>query len=130
MSKIQIAFGIIVGLIATLGLLGILHFPAYIQIPFVTLFMAIWLFTGGIHAKQMLEKGLMDGFLKWAYAPLVACVILLDVVFNVIWGTLIFREWPQEWLFTDRVKRHMLYRDNATAHRWAVRLNYVDPGHV
>ena len=53
--------------------------------------------------------------------------IVADVVFNATWGTVIFRELPKEWLFTDRLKRH---RDNPRAARWIARVNLIDPGHV
>ena len=130
MNKMQTIFGALVGIAAVLGLFGLVQYPHYIQIPFVTIFMAIWLFTGGIHAKQMLKKGLMDSFLLWAYSPLVMAVLLLDVIFNVFYGSLIFREAPREWLFTQRVQRHMHDKDNHVARLWERRLNYIDPGHV
>ena len=142
MSKYQIVFGVIVGILAVLGLFGVIEFPAWIQVPFVSLFVAVWLFTGGIHAKQMFEAELLDDFLKWMYAPLVMVVILVDVFFNATWGWIIYREPPKEWLFTTRTKRHyytyippagmgpkMLHRYEA-AQRWAYRLNAIDPGHV
>lgn len=59
--------------------------------------------------------------------------LLADVLFNAIWGTLIFRELPKEWLFTDRLKRHWR-GENAKqigrAANWVHRVNLVDPGHV
>ena len=59
--------------------------------------------------------------------------VLADIIFNVILGTIIFRELPHETLFTDRVKRHW-YGDNKKqkdrAFIWQWRLNKIDPGHV
>ena len=72
----------------------------------------------------------MDSFLLWSYAPLVMRVLLLDVIFNVTWGTIIFRELPREWLFTQRVQRHMHDTDNHVVRLWARRLNFIEPGHV
>lgn len=63
--------------------------------------------------------------------------LLADIVFNAVWGTIIFRELPQwhkrELLFTSRLKRHW-YRgtpeNRARAKPWVKRLNAIDPGHV
>ncbi len=62
-----------------------------------------------------------------------------DVVFNATWGSVIFREAPQEWTFTERVKRHY-YADSAgstkafkryqAAEVWRRRINLIDPGHI
>ena len=40
-----------------------------------------------------------------------------DVIFNATWGTVIFRELPREWLFTDRLKRHWRGKDDARKER-------------
>jgi hypothetical protein len=133
MTKLQIAFGVVVGIAATIGLFGVVDYPSYVQIPFVSFFVAIWLFTGGIHAKQMVEKGEIDQLLLWVYSPLVMTVILVDVFFNLTWGTIIYRELPREFLFTTRTKRHIgdsAGRNYLAARRWAFRLNAIDPGHV
>lgn len=51
---------------------------------------------------------------RFAY-PLVVVFLFLDVLFNVIFGTWIFRELPQwhrgEWLMTGRLKRHIRSND-------------------
>ncbi len=58
---------------------------------------------------------------------------LSDVIFNATWGTIIFRELPHEWLFTERLKRHW-HGDNRLqkerAAPWVRRVNLIDPGHV
>lgn len=133
MTKAQIIFGVLLGAAVAAHYVGLLSLPDLLVFIINTFFLAIWLFTGGIHAKGMYERGKLDGFLKWAYAPLVVVVIVLDVVFNVIYGTVIYRETPREWLFTTRTKRHL---NNSIGHqfeaakRWAYRLNAIDPGHV
>ncbi len=133
MSKVQILSGVIVGILSFLGLFGIVDYPQYIQVPFVSLFVAVWLFTAGIHAKQMSDKGLLDNFFKWIYAPLVMVVILVDVVFNVIWGSVVYKEAPEEFLFTTRTKRHLKESKGKrleTALVWKRRLNAIDPDHI
>lgn len=52
-----------------------------------------------------------------------------DVIYNVVIGSFIFNERPQEWIFTDRIKRHVSDPD-APAHRFALVLNRYDEGHV
>ena len=71
------------------------------------------------------------------YIKVVAYVWLLigipaDVLFNVVWGTWIFRERPREWLFTHRVKRHVSKTDwrGKKAKLWAEMLNAIDENHV
>jgi len=59
--------------------------------------------------------------------------ILADVLFNAIWGTIIFRERPREYLFTSRLQRHWngpSAKQYARAAPWVARVNLIDPGHV
>lgn len=66
------------------------------------------------------------------YVALVLGVVA-DVVFNAVWGSIIFRELPREWLFTDRLKRHWHGGDDKQIKRaapWVRRVNAIDPGHV
>ena len=59
--------------------------------------------------------------------------VLADVAFNLVWGSVIFRELPREWLFTYRLKRHW-YGHSAVqrkrAQPWVFVVNTIDPGHV
>lgn len=58
--------------------------------------------------------------------------VVADCIFNATVGSVLFREPPKEWLFTQRVKRHLNSDDGRkkTAQAWATRLNKIDPGHV
>ncbi len=57
--------------------------------------------------------------------------LLSDVVFNLTWGTVIFREFPREWMFSDRVRRRMkLVPADRKAMYWSDILNAIDPGHI
>ena len=67
-----------------------------------------------------------------AYTALVLG-LLANVAFNVLWGSVIFREPPKEWLFSDRLKRHYRGADTEQSKRaepWVRRVNAIDPGHV
>jgi len=139
-TKLQMAYGLLGSLIVYAGFI-FFGYVAYTfhwialacYVVFITLFLAVWLFTGGIHAKGMFERGQIDPFLLRMYLPLLFVVLELDVTFNATWGTFIYRELPREWLFTTRTKRHITEskgRQLDAAKRWAFRLNAIDPGHV
>lgn len=54
-----------------------------------------------------------------------------DIAFNWVYGTWFFQEFPHEFLFSTRVKRH--YRMEPTsevAEYWAAYINKIDPGHI
>ena len=55
--------------------------------------------------------------------------VLQDVIYNIVIGSFIFWERPQEWLFTDRLKRMANDRPGPAA-RFAAVLNFFDEGHV
>jgi len=101
--------------------------------------------------EEIPHEGTRDVF-TLALVPLVVCFVLLDVAFNVTWGSYYFREWPKRGalLFTSRVEQH--YRtipytgpaqypvlapdwDDMTHQQqqavyWAEFLNGIDPWHV
>ena len=55
-----------------------------------------------------------------------------DVAFNITRGTLMFQEWPQEWLFSHRVQRLVDNQDwrGDKAREWAAAMNAADPEHI
>jgi hypothetical protein len=55
--------------------------------------------------------------------------LIQDIVYNVVIGSFIFMERPKEWIFTDRIKRHVQDPD-CPSHRFALVLNRFDEGHV
>lgn len=62
-------------------------------------------------------------------------MVLMDVTFQVTWGTYYFRERPREFFFSDRVRRHLHsdppgsdWRDEAL--HWKSELNARWPGHI
>lgn len=101
----------------------------------------------GIDYVRACGHELLADLLTLAFAPFVLTFGALDVLFNLFWGSVMFRELPREWLFTSRVERH--YRTCAYAgppdaptyvHAdtqrqceavyWADWLNEIDPRHV
>jgi hypothetical protein len=98
------------------------------------LLIAIWLGVHWSFMALMYAKTLpLSLYWKVHVYPLALIGIVLDVLFNLIFGTLMFRERPHEWLFTDRIQRHFNTssgRRHWLASFWARNLNLVDPGHV
>jgi hypothetical protein len=138
-EKKYLVFGLVFGVAVLLDLFQVFSFPSWVRWPVIIVFVGVWTFTAGIHAKGMWERGDIDSFFKWIYSPLIVVVLILDILFNLTVGTIVFRELPREMLFTTRVKRH--YRNVTregkpkgsnykTAVKWAIRLNWIDPGHV
>lgn len=99
----------------------------------VYLFVGSWLVLGALflgYPTVMRLKPMKDQ-LSWIVKVPVyfafAFGLLADVIFNATWGTVVFREFPKEWTFTERLKRH---KENPRAAKWIYRVNLIDPGHV
>jgi hypothetical protein len=92
-----------------------------------------WFFAYA-HAKHLKHEGIEHGTLITVGIMLyLGAGVVFDVLFNLTWGSIIFREVPKEFLFTARVQRHVssqYTRQRKIARKWAERLNRVDPGHV
>jgi hypothetical protein len=92
-----------------------------------------WFYIVAMAAKEKLRSGQMKS-LYWKVMLFPAAVfgVLLDVAFNVTFGVILFRELPQELLFSSRVQRH--YKTpggrGRMAEWWALRLNEVDAAHI
>lgn len=70
------------------------------------LFCMTWIFyLAFMNLKDNRDK-LTPG-LKKIMTPWLVVGLALDVVFNVIYGTIVFRELPRELLFTSRCQRHL-----------------------
>jgi len=106
---------------------------------FILLFIVPWLILGGIFFAYPTVYRLKDQKDEFGWIIKVPIYLWLvvgliaDILFNITWGTIIFRELPHETLFTDRLKRHW-YGDSSRQRRrakpWVRRVNLIDPGHV
>lgn len=101
--------------------------------------LASWLVLGGLFFAYPTVYRLKDERAEFGWVVKVPLYLWLlvgliaDIIFNVTWGTAIFRELPREFIFTDRLKRHWYGNDNKQKDRadpWVRRLNLIDPGHV
>lgn len=86
-------------------------------------FVGSWLFVAyALWDRFVLIMGLyrahlnkrLNGLNKVLAAPNVVIGFVLDVVVNITWATLVFRELPEEWLVTTRLQRWV----NDTRHSW------------
>lgn len=118
-------------------------------------FITHWGFLACIKLKEMKAAGTLNKYWMHVGIPIVPIFLVCDVLFNVIWGTIIYRELPRippfvkweerEWLFTDRCKRHyraVAYSMPTTIHspktmkryrasvRWKIRLNVIEANHI
>ena len=109
------------------------------MLTFVYIAIGSWLVLGmlfiGFPGMQRLKahRDLFDWKVKTPIYLALFFGVLADVAFNSIWGTIIFRELPREWLFTYRLKRHWHGTDTVQKERarpWVTAVNTVDPGHV
>lgn len=58
-----------------------------------------------MHLKVVRDAGKLTLAAKVLGYPWLAVGLVLDIIFNVVIGSLIFLERPREWLFTSRVSR-------------------------
>lgn len=103
----------------------------YIVVGMIALWWGVtgWFFALA-KAAELKEADVEFGWLiKGAIYPYLAIGVGVDFLFNMTWGTLIFREIPQELLFTARVKRHVRAGSDEGL-EWQERLNKIMPGHV
>src|SRR5688572_8958618 len=87
-----------------------------------------WSYVAIMHAKG---KRLTKYWRVMLY-PLAIVGLVIDAAFNVVFGSLMFRELPRELLFTSRCQRHA--RGDGSRQRlalwWAKQLNQFDPDHI
>ncbi len=57
--------------------------------------------------KRAQSMGTMTTTAKIFGYPWVAVFILLDFMFNIVFGTIIFAKWPQDYLLTERLNRYL-----------------------
>lgn len=98
-----------------------------------------WVFVTGWFFAVTHARVLRDAEIEFSWMVTVPFYVFLavgaafDVLFNWIWGTIIFRELPKEGFFTSRVKRHVKessgYRQRK-ALEWKERINKIQPDHI
>jgi len=95
------------------------------------------LFIAVMQCKTLYDRDELTLFWKIIIIPAAVVGITMDCLFNVVFGTIVFRELPREWLFSHRVYRHWNVapwkeqkRNVAIAQFFVTNLNLIDPGHV
>ena len=84
---------------------------------------AIWLVWGGFLMMMPLHRNLEMGYLNnwnkiFGY-PWLAVFIVMDFLFNIIFGTLFFLELPRDILFTQRLERYLNWNCAPWRHKLA-----------
>jgi hypothetical protein len=91
-----------------------------------------WSFVAVMHANAVRKRGELSTYWLVMLLPLAVVGLLLDVAFNLTFGTVMYLELPRELLFTARCQRHFRgerWRQRLAAF-WAKQLNAFDSGHV
>jgi hypothetical protein len=98
-------------------------------------FVTIWAFVAVMHARAVMKREALTLFWKVHLLPLAVAGFVLDVAFNLSFGSAMFIELPRELLFTSRCKRH--YRTTDVSHWryrlarwWRKNLNQFDRNHI
>jgi hypothetical protein len=106
------------------------------MLSLIASFVVLWLgvhraFVAVMHARA--RRAELTVYWKINLWPLAAIAFVLDVAFNVTFGTLMYLELPRECLFTTRCKRHFRGEEGwrqRLAVFWQKQLNILDPGHI
>jgi len=70
-----------------------------------TITASTWIFyLAFMNLKRNKDK--IHPIIRNLFIPLYVIALLLDVLFNITVGSLMFLERPKEWLFTSRCERH------------------------
>jgi hypothetical protein len=99
----------------------------------LTWYAVMILFVAAMHAKVIARESRLTLFWKIHLYPMAALGILLDAVFNLTFGLVMFAELPREFLFSTKVERHFRTSEDwrhKLALFWAKQLNRIDPGHI
>lgn len=73
---------------------------------FLLLLPAVWTFYLAVmHLDTARKRGSLTTASKVIGYPILYVGLVLDMLFNALWGSLLFLEPPKEWLFTARVSR-------------------------
>jgi len=88
------------------------------------LIFAIWITWGGflmmMPLKRNLQEGRLNNWNKIFGYPWAFCFIVLDFLFNMTVGTVMFLDIPRDLLFTKRLDRYI----NSNKYTWRMRLAY------
>jgi hypothetical protein len=139
LSKTDTVLGLVVAAGFGSHFIGLVDFPWFIDWPVAIWFYTVWGFFALVHAQAVMLRGGGEWWIRHL-APLLVLFIPADALFNLLFGSYIFKElphWPEEFLFSKRVERHFLNvlgesspEQQAAGSRWHDRLRAVDPiGH-
>jgi len=115
----------------------LLHITLYFLVGYIML--VGWFFSYA-YARELKRRGIQFSFvITWPLYIWLAYGVLLDIIFNATYATIVFRELPKEFLFTQRIKRWIETSEAnpsvsnkriALAKRWRTRINKIEPNHI
>jgi len=81
-------------------------------------------------AYELKEQGVeFDWVVKYPIYVFLVIGLVCDIIFNIVWGSIIFVEPPKELTFSQRVSRHFR-QGHPVAIAWENRINKIFPGHI
>ncbi|MCK4759963.1 MAG: hypothetical protein KAT69_07920 [Candidatus Aminicenantes bacterium] len=96
---------------------------------FYPIFWGTWLFYLAFMEiksnKEQYKKAL--GIAWYGGYPIFAIALLMDILFNFTFGSVFYREFPKEFLFTARCSRHLKGTGIQLARAHFVCVNLLDP---
>jgi hypothetical protein len=69
-----------------------------------------------MNLKRARDAGKLPVAARWVGYPILFLGVAADFFYNVVLGTVIFQEWPREWLLTARLQRTL--RDPDPGKAW------------
>lgn len=77
----------------------------------------LWvLYLACMNLKRARDAGKLPAAARWVGYPVLFTGIVVDCFYTVVLGTLVFQEWPREWLLTGRLQR--ILRDPNAGQAW------------
>ncbi len=74
----------------------------------IYLFITLWtMYLAVMNLKRARDKGTLPNAAKCFGYPILIVGYVLDILFNLIVGTVLFLELPREFVFTSRLSRHL-----------------------
>tara|TARA_S200002703_G_scaffold154731_1_gene158020 strand:- start:82 stop:438 length:357 start_codon:yes stop_codon:yes gene_type:complete len=105
-------------------------------------YLVLWFFAVGTYLRMERDHSLRNvpRFIYWSLYTMLVPGVILDFLFNITYGTLHYRKFPRDWLFSGTTARILReteeegapYRSmrRRRALRWKAILNDIDPGHI
>ncbi len=100
---------------------------AYCFFSVIVLYGLMVSYIAVMNLKRVYDKGLLTPFMMRVNYPVIVVGIVLDILANWLIFTVLFLEWPCEYMVTHRLKRHK-YTGKGFRHKFALWWEkHIDP---